>query len=165
MPNGPYILWPENAKKSQSICATFVGRWATPCAPSTTTRAPAAWAAAQISATSFTAPSTLETHVTATHLVRRAANPLRKAATSNRPSGSSGITLSAAFIARATCCHGTQLLWCSAAETQISSPGPISQRAIPAATKLSAAVVPAVNTTSSADRAPMNCATASRARS
>ena len=75
------------------------------------------------------------------------------------------MTRSAAPIACEAFCHGTQLLWCSSAETHTSSPGPISQRASPAATRLIAAVAPEVNTTSSAAGAPRNFATAARAPS
>ena len=67
---GPYILWPEKARKSQSSACTSTFMWGTDCAPSTSTRASWAWAIRAISFTSFTVPRTLETCVTATILVR-----------------------------------------------------------------------------------------------
>ena len=158
-------MWPENAKKSQPHAATSAFRCATPCAPSTSTRAPAAWASPQIARTSFSTPSTLDTHATATHFARCAARPWRKASRSSRPSGASGITFSVAPTPLTACCHGTQLLWCSMADTQTSSPGPISHRAKPNVARLIAAVVPDVKTISSGAAAPTNSATVARAPS
>src|ERR1039458_844410 len=58
-----------------------MGRWGTACAPSTRTRAPAAWAISVIARIGFAVPSTLETWVIATSLVRlpRWPNPGREA--------------------------------------------------------------------------------------
>src|ERR1035441_6520838 len=48
IPVGPSILWAENARKSAPNAVTSVTRWGTDCAPSTTTTAPARWAAPAI---------------------------------------------------------------------------------------------------------------------
>src|SRR5437879_4761931 len=61
LPIGASILWPENAKKSQSIACTSTRRCGAACAPSTTATAPAACANLMSCATGFTVPSEFET--------------------------------------------------------------------------------------------------------
>jgi hypothetical protein len=66
-------------------------------------------------------------------------------------------------------CHGTMFEWCSISEITISSPGFRWNRPTPLenayATRFSASVEFLVNTTSSAEAAPMNAATRARALS
>ena len=45
MPEGPSILWPLTARKSQPMAWMSMGMCGAACAASTRTRAPAAWAA------------------------------------------------------------------------------------------------------------------------
>ena len=69
MPIGESILWPENAKKSQSMSRTSTFMCATLCEPSTTATAPTLCAFLTIFLTSFLRPRTFETCVTATIFV------------------------------------------------------------------------------------------------
>ena len=59
MPDGPHILWLENAAKSASHACTSVALWGTYWQASTMARAPASWAAAHSSVTGVSVPSTL----------------------------------------------------------------------------------------------------------
>ena len=61
MPDGPSILWPERARKSQSSALTSIGMCGADCAASTRTSAPASWAIATISASGLIVPSALLT--------------------------------------------------------------------------------------------------------
>ncbi len=70
MPVGPSILWPLKARKSAPSSRTFVGRWGTLWAASTSTTAPAACARRAISLIGLIVPRTFETDATATSLVR-----------------------------------------------------------------------------------------------
>jgi hypothetical protein len=115
-------------------------------------------------ATGATVPSTLETWLTAMMRVRELTS-CRQASRSSAPSGPTGTTRSTAPVRWATTCQGTMLEWCSATVSTISSP---ACRVVPPqawATRLIPAVVPWVNTISSADRAFRNRRTTSRVRS
>ncbi len=68
MPVGPHILWPVKPKKSTSSACTSVGTWGTSWAPSTSTRAPAAWAASVMRRTGVSVPSTFDMAVKARSL-------------------------------------------------------------------------------------------------
>ncbi len=70
IPVGPSILWPLQARKSAPRAVTSTGRWGTAWAPSTTTTAPTAWAAAASSATGGIVPVTLDMALTARIRVR-----------------------------------------------------------------------------------------------
>ena len=65
-----------------------------------------------ISFIGVTVPSTLETWVTATSLVRSLSSVL-KAAMSNDPSGCTGTAFSTSPFSSRSICHGTMLEWCS----------------------------------------------------
>ena len=60
MPVGPSILWLVNAMKSTPSACTSTGQCGTLCDASTSTSAPAWWAARAISSTGLIVPSTFE---------------------------------------------------------------------------------------------------------
>ena len=111
MPVGPYILWPEKTKKSQSSAARRPAMW------------PAAWPrrsaprrrpvrAAAISATGFMVPRAFDMWLTATILVR-GVRSRRDASRSSAPRSWMGTTRSRAPVRSTSICHGTMFVWCS----------------------------------------------------
>ena len=73
--------------------------------------------------------------------------------------------MSTAPLRSASSCQGTRLLWCSATESTISSPGPTLASPQVWATRLMASEALRVNTISRSDAAPTKAATWARARS
>ena len=121
IPVGPYILCPENTKKSASSSATFTFLCATDCAPSISTGTPAECAFSIICFTGLTVPRVFDTWVTATSAVfseSRASSAFR----SSSPLSKNGITLSLSPLRSHSSCQGTILEWCSISETIISCP-------------------------------------------
>ncbi len=121
-------------------------------------------------------PVTFETWANATTFV---CSVMRATASSavQVPSSATGTQRSVAPVSAASSCHGTRFAWCSASVTRTSSPGPMRKRsaaapprprlalAMPYATRFSASVAFAVQTTSDGEAAPTNPATVARASS
>ncbi len=149
-PAGPPILWPESATRSASASGAGSSRPA-PCTASTWTRAPAARASRIASATGWTTPVSLFTHITDTSAgASSAARRRSRSARSRRPSASTAIRSAPSATASTASC--------SIAETSSRGrPGPRTASA-------SASVPPEVNTTCSGGR-PTSAATRARAAS
>mmetsp|Transcript_33484 Transcript_33484/g.107628 ORF Transcript_33484/g.107628 Transcript_33484/m.107628 type:complete len:212 (+) Transcript_33484:683-1318(+) len=163
-PVGPHILCPDATKKSTPRRPTSTGMCGTDWHASSSTRAPTPCAAATISPTGATAPSTLETCCTATSLVRGPSS-VRRCGRSSCSVAFRRAYRSTTPRSAASSCHGTMLEWCSATLSTTSSPSPRLARPHVCATRLIASVAPLVNTTSSRDAAPTKAATLSRAAS
>ena len=121
MPMGPMSLWPEKARKSTPDSCTSIGIWGALCAASTTTTAPRSLAMAAIWRMGFSHPSTLDTWVTATSLVR-SVNAASRRSCVIRPSASHSRNRKTAPVFSAAICQGSKLLWCSMMLTNTSSP-------------------------------------------
>src|SRR5690606_11740134 len=107
-PVGPYILCPENAKKSTSSACTSTATCCTACAPSTSTGTSWLCAISIISFTGLTVPSALETYVKETSFVCSENNALY-ATISNSPLSFIGMTRSLHPFSSHSICHGTIL--------------------------------------------------------
>ena len=141
MPVGPHILWLVKPRKSAPSSCTSTGMCGTDWAASTSTSAPAAWAASAISRTGLMVPSTLDWWARATSLVR----PVIRSPAPGRSSWPSSVTpnqRSVAPVRSHSSCHGTMLEWCSISVMTISSPGPRRNRAEPAPAGLAGGRVP-----------------------
>ena len=164
MPVGPYILCPEQTKKSQSSARTSTGSRDADCAPSTSTGTPRACASSVMARTGFTVPSAFERCVTATSRVR---GPI-SASSASRSSSPAGVTRTARIVAprrSAISCQGTRFEWCSISVTSTSSPARTNASPKLAATRLIPSVVPRVKMTSRASSAPRNPRACSRTAS
>ncbi len=133
---------------SQPMESTSMWRCGVRWTPSTTTRAPAAWATLVISAVSGMAPMAFEAPVTATHLV---ACPIRSTTASvcKRPLFRSRLAMrTVAPASRAASSQGATFESWSSSVQMISSPGPMSAaialvRAIMLAVVLGPKTIPA----------------------
>ena len=157
MPDGPHILWLENATKSASQAWTSVGLCGTNWQASTIVSAPASWAAAHSSATGGSVPSTLLIAVNDSTLAPSRRRP--RSVVSRRPSAVSGIQRISMPRSAASMCHGTMLAWCSIWVSTTTSPAVRLVRPHVWATRLIDSVAFFVNTTSSALGALMKRAT------
>ena len=163
MPVGAPSLWPEKAYMSQPRAETSVGRWTTPCAPSTTTTASLRSCAMPLrSAQSLAMPVTFESCVNATIFVLSSTSA-RKAPVSSAPAPSTGATRRSQPVLRARLRQTRMLEWCSIA-VMTTFDRSSSRGASMAAALLRESVVPEVNT-SSGSFPPMNSAAVRRASS
>ena len=78
MPVGPHILCPENARKSQPISCTSIGRCPALCAASTSVVTPSWRARAHNSPTGLIVPSEFEMWVIANSFTLRVRNSSRR---------------------------------------------------------------------------------------
>ena len=135
--------------------------WGMDWAPSIITGTPWACAVAIISFTGLIVPSTLDTWVTLTILVR-SEKRFSYSSSNSSPLSFIGMTLIAIPLRAANNCQGTILLWCSITETITSSPSCMNSSPKLETIKLMLSVVPRVKMTSRVLRALMNWRTVSR---
>ena len=154
MPVGPHILWPVKPRKSAPSACTSVGRWGTYWAASTSTSAPASWAASARRRIGLSVPSTLLMAVTPRSLAPSRSWP--RLARSSWPSAPTPIQRSSKPFSAAMMCQGTMLAWCSISVITTASPGPRLAPPHDRATRFIASVTFFVNTISSADGAFTN---------
>jgi hypothetical protein len=122
MPDGPHILWLENAAKSASHDWTSVTLCGTYWQASTIAIAPAAWAARQSAATGVMVPSTLL--IAVNEKTFAPSSSCGRSVRSSWPSSVSGTQRSSMPFDWASMCHGTMLAWCSMCVSTTTSPSP-----------------------------------------
>ncbi len=121
IPVGPYVLWPEKAKKSQSSFCTSMTACAACCEASTRTAAPFLCARSMISFSGCIVPSTLLSPLTDTSFVVPFSRIFLVSLRSINPSAVIGNQSSPMPCRFSSCIHGTMLLWCSSIEIAIRS--------------------------------------------